>query len=43
VVEQADEDDLARRIVVAKYQPGYGEDLTDWGRESLPVAVDVVT
>jgi deazaflavin-dependent oxidoreductase (nitroreductase family) len=41
VVEQADEDALARRIVVAKYQPGYGEDLADWGRESLPVAVDL--
>jgi hypothetical protein len=21
--------------------PGYGEDLTDWGRDSLPVAVDL--
>jgi deazaflavin-dependent oxidoreductase (nitroreductase family) len=41
VVEHPDEDALARRIVVAKYQPGYGEDLTDWGRESLPVAVDL--
>jgi deazaflavin-dependent oxidoreductase (nitroreductase family) len=41
VVERPDEDALARRIVVAKYQPGYGEDLTDWGRESLPVAVDL--
>jgi deazaflavin-dependent oxidoreductase (nitroreductase family) len=41
VVERPDEDALARRIVVAKYQPGYGEDLTDWGREALPVAVDL--
>jgi deazaflavin-dependent oxidoreductase (nitroreductase family) len=41
VVERPDEDALARRIVVAKYQPGYGEDLTDWSRESLPVAVDL--
>jgi deazaflavin-dependent oxidoreductase (nitroreductase family) len=41
VVERPDEDALARRIVVAKYQPGYGEDLTEWGRESLPVAVDL--
>jgi deazaflavin-dependent oxidoreductase (nitroreductase family) len=41
VVEDALEDTLARRIVVDKYQPGYGEDLTDWGRESLVVAVDL--
>ena len=41
VVEDAQEDALARRIVVGKYQPGYGEDLTDWGRESLVVAVDL--
>jgi deazaflavin-dependent oxidoreductase (nitroreductase family) len=41
VVERAEEDALARRIVVAKYQPGYGEDLTDWGRDSLAVAVDL--
>jgi deazaflavin-dependent oxidoreductase (nitroreductase family) len=42
VVERPDEDALARRLVVGKYQPGYGEDLTDWGRDSLPVAVDLV-
>ena len=42
VVERPDEDALARRIVVAKYQPGYGEDLTDWGRDSLAVAVDLL-
>lgn len=41
VVERPDEDALARRIVVEKYQPGYGEDLSDWGRDSLPVAVDL--
>jgi deazaflavin-dependent oxidoreductase (nitroreductase family) len=41
VVERPAEDALARELVVAKYQPGYGEDLTDWGRESLPVAVDL--
>ena len=41
VVESFDEDALARQIVVAKYQPGYGEDLTEWGRDSLAVAVDL--
>ncbi|HEX9371893.1 MAG TPA: nitroreductase family deazaflavin-dependent oxidoreductase [Roseiflexaceae bacterium] len=41
VVEQANEDALARRLVVEKYQPGYGEDLSEWRRTSLPVAVDL--
>jgi deazaflavin-dependent oxidoreductase (nitroreductase family) len=41
VEEGGDEDALARRIVVDKYQPGYGEDLSGWGRESLVVAVDL--
>jgi deazaflavin-dependent oxidoreductase (nitroreductase family) len=36
-----EEDELARRLVVAKYQPTYGGDLTSWRRESLPVAVDL--
>lgn len=34
-----DEDALARRLLVEKYQAGYGEDLVDWGRTSLPVAI----
>jgi deazaflavin-dependent oxidoreductase (nitroreductase family) len=34
------EDALARRLLVEKYQPGYGEDLTEWGRTSLAVAVE---
>jgi deazaflavin-dependent oxidoreductase (nitroreductase family) len=41
VEEGGEEDALARRIVVQKYQPGYGEDLSGWGRESLVVAVDL--
>jgi deazaflavin-dependent oxidoreductase (nitroreductase family) len=36
----SDEDALARRLLVEKYQPGYGGDLGNWGRTSLPVAVD---
>lgn len=41
VLEPGSEDDaLARRLVVEKYQPGYGEDLTEWGRTSLVVAID---
>jgi deazaflavin-dependent oxidoreductase (nitroreductase family) len=35
-----DEDELARRLLVEKYQPGYGEDLSEWRRTALPVAVD---
>jgi deazaflavin-dependent oxidoreductase (nitroreductase family) len=41
VVEDAGEDAAARRLVLAKYQPGYGEDLSEWGRTSLTVAVDL--
>jgi deazaflavin-dependent oxidoreductase (nitroreductase family) len=35
------EDAAARALVVPKYQPGYGNDLTNWGRTSVVVAVDV--
>jgi deazaflavin-dependent oxidoreductase (nitroreductase family) len=42
LVEAAsDEDELARRLVTGKYQPGYGGDLSGWRRSSLPVAVDL--
>ena len=39
----SDEDELARRLVTGKYQPGYGGDLSGWRRSSLPVAVDLAT
>ena len=35
------EDELARDLLVEKYQPGYGGDLTGWRRSSLPVAIDL--
>jgi deazaflavin-dependent oxidoreductase (nitroreductase family) len=41
IVADADEDALARRLVVAKYQPRDSDDLTDWGRTALPVAVEL--
>lgn len=41
ILAAGEEDSLARRIVVAKYQPIYNEDLSDWGRTSLVVAVDI--
>src|SRR5215213_2025619 len=41
VVAQADEDALARRLVLAKYVPRSSDDLADWGRTALPVAVEL--
>ena len=42
VVEAASpEDALARRLLVAKYRPGYAGDLSDWERNGLPVAVSL--
>jgi deazaflavin-dependent oxidoreductase (nitroreductase family) len=35
------EDELARDLLVEKYQRGYGGDLSGWRRASLPVAVDL--
>ena len=43
IVEQAEEDALARQIVVAKYQPRDSDDLTEWGCTALPVAVDLLS
>lgn len=40
VPPSTDEDALARRLLVEKYQPGYGEDLSEWGCTALPVAID---
>jgi deazaflavin-dependent oxidoreductase (nitroreductase family) len=41
VVAQADEDALARRLVLEKYVPRSSDDLAGWGRTALPVAVDL--
>jgi hypothetical protein len=41
-VTDSDEDALARRLLLQKYEPGYSGNLTSWGRTSLPVAVDPV-
>lgn len=38
VVENADEDTLARRLLVEKYERSPGS-LANWGRTALPVAV----
>jgi deazaflavin-dependent oxidoreductase (nitroreductase family) len=41
LIDDPAEDATARRIVVAKYQPTYQEELDTWGRTSLPLAVDI--
>lgn len=43
VVEDVREDALARRLLLAKYEPSYSGDLSEWGRTALPVAVDPET
>jgi deazaflavin-dependent oxidoreductase (nitroreductase family) len=40
VVEDGEEDELARRLLVEKYETGYGN-LSNWCRTALPVAVDL--
>jgi len=40
VVTDRGEDALARRVLVEKYRSRYHGDLTEWGRTSLPVAID---
>ncbi|HLW00332.1 MAG TPA: nitroreductase/quinone reductase family protein [Ktedonobacterales bacterium] len=41
LVTEPDEDALVRKIVYDKYTPRDSDDLTDWARTSLPVAVDL--
>jgi deazaflavin-dependent oxidoreductase (nitroreductase family) len=41
VVDDAREDALARRTVMQKYVPRSSDDLDDWGRTALPVAIDL--
>jgi deazaflavin-dependent oxidoreductase (nitroreductase family) len=41
LLDDPDEDATARRIVVEKYQPNSTDELDDWGRTSLPLAVDL--
>ena len=40
VVEEGEEDELARRLLIAKYERTPGS-LSDWRRTALPVAVDL--
>ncbi len=44
IVERGtDEDEAARKLLVAKYQPVSSGNLDDWGRRSLVVALDLDT
>jgi hypothetical protein len=36
-----EEDGLARRLILAKYQVASSDDLESWGRSALPVAFDL--
>ena len=41
VVEDGEEDALARRLLLEKYEPMYSGDLSEWGQTALPVAVEL--
>jgi deazaflavin-dependent oxidoreductase (nitroreductase family) len=41
VVTDADEDARARELLLAKYEPRYGGDLSNWRETALPIAVDL--
>ena len=41
-VNNTEEDTLARKIVFEKYVSRSSDDLVDWSRTSLPIAVDIV-
>jgi hypothetical protein len=43
VVEDPDEDALARRLLVEKYAPRYSGSLDEWGRTARPVVIDLPT
>lgn len=41
VVTDADEETTVRRLLLDKYSPGYAGDLSDWGTNGLPIAIDL--
>jgi deazaflavin-dependent oxidoreductase (nitroreductase family) len=43
VVDDATEAERARTLVFDKYAPRSGDDLTDWRKRALPVAIDLTT
>jgi deazaflavin-dependent oxidoreductase (nitroreductase family) len=42
LVSDDEEDSLARKIVFEKYTPRSSDNLVDWSRTSLPIAVDIL-
>lgn len=42
IVDAPEEHATARRLLLEKYAPRYSGDLSDWGRNALPVAVDLI-
>ena len=42
IVDTPAEHARVRKMLVEEYTPRYSGDLTDWGRNALPVAVDLV-
>ena len=42
LVNDTEEDAMARKLVFEKYVPRSSDDLVDWSRTSLPIAVDIV-
>jgi len=40
-VTDHEEDGLARRLLVEKYQARYADDLSEWGRTALPIVIQV--
>jgi deazaflavin-dependent oxidoreductase (nitroreductase family) len=41
VVEDPQEDALARRLILEKYSPRSSDDLDEWGRTALPVVIEL--
>ena len=41
LVKDVEEDALARRLVLEKYEKSSEDDLTEWSRSALPVAIDL--
>jgi deazaflavin-dependent oxidoreductase (nitroreductase family) len=41
VIEDAAEDELARRLLLEKYAPRYSDDLTEWARTAVAVAIEL--
>jgi deazaflavin-dependent oxidoreductase (nitroreductase family) len=40
VVADPEEDATARLLMLEKYEPGHGSDLSSWGRTAVPIAVE---